>query len=321
MIFISHSSKDKEIGENLLKLLLAIGILSRNIIFTSKSGYGIPAGNNIFEWLKSKLLEKPFVIYLLSDNYYDSIPCLNEMGASWVVESKHVSMFTPKFDLTADKFINGAIDPREIGLFINKKDDIFRFVEMITTEFKLQVPMVLLNNAVDEYISRYELFVQNQSTSLSSNFNVVLSNSAVSNTVDINSFYELITNNKLIDEELLILLYLNDLGKVKLGDRWMAGHELLKIREWEEDRNLQNLLSRKYSDVLTRLINRNLVIPINYTDYGNPKEYELIESIKSCIFDFPKEVIDILIATSSKYIKTNDPLEGVSLDIEADIPF
>lgn len=102
--FISHSSKDIKYGEAVLQLLLDVGVLQHQIIFTSKAGYGIPKGKDIFAWLKSKINEKPFVIYLLSEEYYSSIACLNEMGAAWVIENEHIALLNRDSILTTLSF-------------------------------------------------------------------------------------------------------------------------------------------------------------------------------------------------------------------------
>lgn len=114
-IFISHSSKNADYGNALVNLLTGIGISGEQIIFTSNDAYGIPIGQNIFDWLKTQIKEKPYVLYLLSPEYYKSVACLNEMGAAWVIENKHTMIFTPNFKLDSYEFQNGAIDPREIG--------------------------------------------------------------------------------------------------------------------------------------------------------------------------------------------------------------
>lgn len=88
-IFISHSSKDKEYGEVLVKLLLGIGIKGSQILFTSNPDYGIPTGENIFEYLKNQIHNDAHMLYLLSDHYYDNVVCMNEMGAAWVMQ--HIS--------------------------------------------------------------------------------------------------------------------------------------------------------------------------------------------------------------------------------------
>ena len=66
-IFISHSSKNYFYGDKLVDLLRNVGIKENEIIYTSNTAYGIPVAQNIFNWLKSQITEKPFVIYLLSE--------------------------------------------------------------------------------------------------------------------------------------------------------------------------------------------------------------------------------------------------------------
>mgnify|MGYP001048783692 CR=1 FL=1 len=57
-IFISHSSRNKFYGEKLVDLLKSVGVKENEIIFTSNAAYGIPVGQNIFNWLKSQITEK-----------------------------------------------------------------------------------------------------------------------------------------------------------------------------------------------------------------------------------------------------------------------
>lgn len=124
-IFISHSSKNKIFGEALVDFLRNIGIKDSEIIFTSNVAYGIPVGQNIFNWLKSQITEKPFVIYLLSEEYYQSIACLNEMGAAWIIENEHAAIFTPNFNLSSKEFQSGALDPRELDFILMMKKEFY----------------------------------------------------------------------------------------------------------------------------------------------------------------------------------------------------
>ena len=98
-IFISHSSKNEDYGNALVDLLINVGVSGEQVIFTSNDAYGIPTGQNIFNWLKNEINEKPYVIYLLSPEYYSSVACLNEMGAAWIVENEHTMIFTPNFNI------------------------------------------------------------------------------------------------------------------------------------------------------------------------------------------------------------------------------
>ena len=56
---------------------------------------------------------------MLSDNYYKSPACLNEMGAAWVLKKEYRSILLPGFDY---KEIEGAINPRKIGIKLDDDD-------------------------------------------------------------------------------------------------------------------------------------------------------------------------------------------------------
>src|SRR5690625_1535910 len=143
-IFISHSSKDSDYGNALVDLLTGVGINSNDIIFTSNDAYGIPSGQNTFNWLKDRISEGPYIIYLLSSHYYTSVACLNEMGAAWIVENRHSMIFTPTFDLDSYEFQNGALDPREMGFYIDKKYRITEFIETLKNIFNINSNQVLI---------------------------------------------------------------------------------------------------------------------------------------------------------------------------------
>ena len=117
-IFISHSSKDIDIVEPFVRLLRTIGVKRDNLFCSSLANYGIPAGENIYNYLASEFNENNlYVIFVLSNNYYDSAACLNEMGAAWVLKNKHQSILLPGFDFSD---IKGAIDPRVIAIHLEE---------------------------------------------------------------------------------------------------------------------------------------------------------------------------------------------------------
>lgn len=161
-IFISHSSKNMNYGNALVDLLIAVGINGNDIIFTSNDAHGIPIGKNIFNWLKDKINEKHYVIYLLSPEYYKSVACLNEMGAAWVVENDHTMIFTPNFDLNSYEFQNGAIDPREIGFYINNEDKLTAFIESLRQTFTIVDNHVLINQKIRLFKEQLDSFLTSE---------------------------------------------------------------------------------------------------------------------------------------------------------------
>ncbi|SDY29511.1 toll/interleukin-1 receptor domain-containing protein [Citreimonas salinaria] len=151
-IFISHSSKNAVYGQALVNLLTGLGVAHESIVFTSNTSYGIPVGNNIFDWLKTQISDRPFVIFLLSAEYYSSVACLNEMGAAWIVENQHAAIFTPDFDLSDVKFRDGALDPREIGFFLNDEDRVTEFIETLRANFEITTKQVVISQKRREFL-------------------------------------------------------------------------------------------------------------------------------------------------------------------------
>lgn len=113
-VFISHASKDSEYVKAFVNLLEDIGLTEDEIVCSSISGYGIPLGADIYDWLSSQFQEfNLHIIFMLSNNYYQSVACLNEMGAAWVLKQKYDSILLPDFDFVQ---IKGAINPNKIGI-------------------------------------------------------------------------------------------------------------------------------------------------------------------------------------------------------------
>ncbi len=136
MIFISHSSLDIDYVNLLVNLLEDIGFKGRSMIFCSSvSGYGIPMGKHIYDYLKEQFGKELHVIYLLSENYYNSPACLNEMGATWVKSKHHTAILTPpEFNYNQ---IKGAIDASRIWIKLNDKDKINELKDELLEEFEL----------------------------------------------------------------------------------------------------------------------------------------------------------------------------------------
>ncbi|MGY6743610.1 MAG: toll/interleukin-1 receptor domain-containing protein [Cecembia sp.] len=94
-IFISHSSKDSEIGKEVIDLLRLVGVGHGKIFFTSSPGYGIPLGEDWKKTLKSEIGSKGLVLSLITKNYFESQICLCELGAAWVLSKKHIPILVP----------------------------------------------------------------------------------------------------------------------------------------------------------------------------------------------------------------------------------
>lgn len=118
-IFISHCEKDIAVVESFVDLLSHVGLTPDTLFCSSIPGYNIKQGNgDIYEYLRNEFSNNLFVIFMLSENYYNSAACLNEMGATWILKQKYQSILLPGFDFSQ---VQGAINPREISFKLDDK--------------------------------------------------------------------------------------------------------------------------------------------------------------------------------------------------------
>jgi hypothetical protein len=312
-IFISHSSKNKDYGNVLVELLQGVGVKEDEIIFTSNNAYGIPIGQNIYNWLKSQIAEKPFVIYLLSKEYYESIACLNEMGAAWIIENEHAMLFTPNFDLSSKEFQNGAIDPREIGFYIDDEERLLSFLHHLDKYFSVSKNPILINQKIKKYLEEIEVIKGNKSKIIptivtQSNLKTkeeilikkeekpisIINETAKNinqNTNDLYSkFISEILAGKLKDEEMILLHYVSETGRLKLMTGWQLQTEIDNIKVWEEIHEIDNILSRNYENIIRKFEIRGYTEASAFTVSNNPKEVKLKSEIEAHILDLPIEI-------------------------------
>lgn len=120
MVFISHSSADKEFADALVTLLENLGFNNTNLFCSSISGYGIKLGGDIFDTLRNLFNEHNlFVIFIHSPRYYDSPISLNEMGAAWVLKTDSCSFLTKDMDFSMMK---GVVNERNISIKVDKEN-------------------------------------------------------------------------------------------------------------------------------------------------------------------------------------------------------
>ena len=88
-IFISHSSKDKDVVDSFVTLLTRGGGIAQDDIFcTSIDGMKITNGEDIRKHIQENVNYADFAILLVSKNYKGSEICLNEMGAVWAIDKR-----------------------------------------------------------------------------------------------------------------------------------------------------------------------------------------------------------------------------------------
>lgn len=121
-IFISHSTDDRLIVEKFVTMLEQIGLKQEQLFCSSITGYGIPQGaGDLYDFIRNEMSnDNLFVIMMLSQNYYNSPVCLNEMGAAWIKQSEYQSILLPGFQYSE---IKGAVNPRDMTFRLADKEN------------------------------------------------------------------------------------------------------------------------------------------------------------------------------------------------------
>ena len=134
-LFISHSSLDIEYVEPFVRLLSDVGFVGTDYLFCSSvSGYNIPMGKKIYDYLKQTMTEDTVVISMLSKNYYNSVGCMNEMGAAWIKSMHQYAILLPGFEYTN---LKGAIDASQIWMGLAEKDRLNELKDRLFEYFEL----------------------------------------------------------------------------------------------------------------------------------------------------------------------------------------
>ncbi len=83
-VFISHSSKDKDVADSLIELLrAAMNIVPEKIRCTSLDGYRLAAGASAANQIREEILRSSILIGLMTKSGVSSAYVLFELGAAW----------------------------------------------------------------------------------------------------------------------------------------------------------------------------------------------------------------------------------------------
>jgi hypothetical protein len=222
------------------------------------------------------------------------------MGAAWIIENEHAAIFTPNFDLSSKEFQSGALDPREIGFYINDEERILSFIQLLSENFELTNNPIIISQNVKKFIEDINKIKPNapQFIPVKKAVEPIIKitesiTKKVSNKGNdlYTKFLNLIDNDKLKDDELVLLQYIVDTSRVKLMTGWQEENEVQNIQEWEKINDINDKLSTSYTSVLRRFELRGFTEISNVTSSGNSKEVKLKDEIALNILDLPSVVM------------------------------
>lgn len=172
-IFISHSSKDKNVVSEFCDRILRLGIgLNPDDIFcTSIEDMNVKNGDDIRKHIKENILSADFSFLLISGNYKNSEICLNEMGAVWASDNNVRYYLLPNTDfkeigwLCDTKQAEQLIDHTTLDKLYKELTDYYNLGERLATWSRQRVTFV------DNFTKGIIVKSEAKSSTLSGNLN------------------------------------------------------------------------------------------------------------------------------------------------------
>lgn len=98
-IFVSHSSKNRNITDKFVELLKIIGVKNEQIYYSSYEETGVNFLQNCFERITQEFNQNELlVIFMISREFYNSKVCIAETGATWVTsDNKYIPIIIPPY--------------------------------------------------------------------------------------------------------------------------------------------------------------------------------------------------------------------------------
>lgn len=189
-IFISHSSKNKNISDYLYDLLKKIGVKSNNIYYSSREETGADYLDSCLESISDEFKNNELlVILMLSNEFYKSDVCLAEMGATWVTTNQYIPIIIPplgysnirgvidsmknsialtdpsistkldKFKKTIEEFI-GLDEVIELSEWTTCKDEFIKNIKSISSETE-ELTKRIVDIKVNGNIITYKVIIEN----------------------------------------------------------------------------------------------------------------------------------------------------------------
>ena len=266
-IFISHSSDDEDIGEILVEALIKMGIKTQDLFFSSQYRTGVKLGKDFSAVVRDSLNDAELVILLLTDSFYQSEYCLNEMGAVWASQKDFIPILLG--GLTHED-MKGFIDRRYIAIKPSNKN-YYKIFEELKRFSK--------NELSDEMIEPiFKTFVKAANKKARTTKKEMLALPEIEKDI---------INNRYTDEEILLFYFFverkNRIIKDGCDYDFDIGEEFY-VHELEELQQYFMKLGLKYKKALASLVDDELIKVKTVRVYQGFNEFYTTYSLKQNIY-------------------------------------
>jgi hypothetical protein len=208
-IFISHSTKDKEIIDAFVDIILhgALSVPIDKIFCVSTDGTKIKSGADWRDSINESLLTAKVNFLIITPNYKESEVCLNEMGAAWVTSATVLPLIIDPINY---KTVGVIQEPNQIEKLLDEKS-----LDRIKDEVqeKLDIPPALIKS--DRWtVKKTEFLIRVKKYLAANPFEIPMDRDAFNELIKAKADLEKTVNN-LIEEKAELEILVKDLEKAK----------------------------------------------------------------------------------------------------------
>lgn len=129
------------------------------LLCSSISEIGVPIKVDIYDYLRDTISKDNIIpIFMLSENYYKSLACLNEMGAVWIMQKDYYIFLIPPFSFGD---IGGAINLNKKGIRLecSNKNELYNLRDGLN-QFRSQMESVFNLKKLKNWERKRDVFIE-----------------------------------------------------------------------------------------------------------------------------------------------------------------
>lgn len=164
IIFISHAVADKELVDAFVDFLqTGCGVRHEEVFCSSLEGLTIPEGSSFVQFMEDSLREADFVIMIITPSYYESVFCVCELGATWILQHDNFPLLVPPLEW-AD--LKAVLNPKQ-GAKINDPSDLANLLDRLKAIGKSTMSTARFELKKDAFIEKFKMLKVKGKTNVS----------------------------------------------------------------------------------------------------------------------------------------------------------
>ncbi len=280
-LFISHSYADNSMINELIKALERLGC---EVFYSSKAHTNlIGFGENFYKVIKEEILKSDYILAMVSNNFYNSIPCQIEMGIAYGFDKKITPIAIENKDYT--ELLKGIFTTNERLASIYKEEDVIAILSLFSKD------ILKVSSCTKDIISALK------SLNEASYEVAVDSKKIIENKMKKNYIEDLLMTGQFNIDECLFLMYMLYKRRYRFEWAWQKDKGINKFEEWLNSSlyYVEGEGSEAYTDIINHFYDLGLLEEVEVTSEGNVKLYRFKPEYArelTTLYDKKPEIID-----------------------------